>query len=201
MKKRIYLVRHGEKVKKIGDPQLSEKGNSQAKTTGKYFKGKSVDKIVSSPILRAIETSQYIASTLNIIPLVDCLLKERVNWGDDPNQSFEDFLTMWKKASSERDWMPPVGDSSIASGERLKRVIKNIEDGVDNVILVTHGGIITDFLRNEFSDEVLDISFPNFSKLLDGAILECSITIIDYDPTTDKFELIELASVDHLKDS
>lgn len=201
MKKRIYLVRHGEKVKKIGDPPLSEKGNSQSKVTGKYFKGKSVDKIVSSPILRAIETSQHLASALNIVPLVDYLLKERVNWGDDPNQSFEDFLTMWKKASSERDWVPPVGDSSISSGERLKKFIKNLEDSVNNVILVTHGGIITDFLRNEFSDEVLDTSFPNFHEFLDEAILECSITTIDYDPTADKFELIGLASIDHLKDS
>lgn len=201
MKKRIYLVRHGEKVKKMGDPPLSEKGNSQAKATGHHFKGKLVDKIVSSPILRTIETSQHIASALNIALSIDYLLKERVNWGDGPNQSFENFLAMWKRASSERDWIPSVGDSSIASGERLKRVIRNLENGVNNVILVTHGGIITDFLRNEFSNEVLDQSFPNFSKLVDEAILECSITTIDYDPIMDKFDLIELASVDHLKDS
>lgn len=201
MKKRIYLIRHGEKVKKIGDPSLSEKGNSQAKVTGNHFEGKVVDKIVSSPILRTMETSQHIGSALNIIPSVDHLLKERVNWGDDPNQSFEDFLAMWKKATSERDWVPPVGDSSISSGERLKKVIKSLENSVNTAILVTHGGIITDFLRNEFGDEVLNQNFPNFSKLVDGAILECSITTIDYDLVTDKFELIELASVDHLKDS
>ncbi len=199
MKKRFYLVRHGEKIKQIGDPPLSKKGIAQAKSTGKYFKNKPIEKIISSPALRAKETSHYIAKALSTTPLIEELLKERVNWGDDSKQSFGDFHAMWEKASANRDWVPPVGDSSVSSGKRLKRVVTNTQGGTNNIILVTHGGIITDFLRNEFSDKVLDKYLADFSKLLDSTILDCSITIIDYDPTKNKFELIELASVNHLK--
>jgi len=198
MKKRFYLVRHGEKVKQIGDPPLSEKGLLQARLTGKYFRYTPVQKVISSPILRAKQTAQQIAEALALDFEIHDFLKERVNWGDDPAQSFADFLAMWEKASTERNWVPPVGDSSSRAGKRLEQLIglQNIESG--RVVLVTHGGIITDFLRNVFSNDELDAKFVGFEKAKDASILECSITTVDFDPKTQKYELIELASTKHL---
>lgn len=197
---RFYLVRHGEKVKQIGDPPLSEKGVLQAITTGKYFKNISIQKIISSPILRAKQTAHQIAEVLKIEVATHDLLKERVNWGDDPSQNFESFLAMWERASDERDWIPPVGDSSRNAGERLNKLISSQNNEIGQTVLVTHGGIITDFLRNVFSNEQLDAKCPNFTKMKDLDILECSITIIDFDAKTQKYDLVELASTKHLQE-
>ncbi len=198
MTKRFYLVRHGETVKKIGDPSLSEKGLAQAKSTGYYFKNLSIQKIITSPALRSKQTAQVIANALKLEFAIKPLLKERVNWGDDPNQKFENFLVMWKKASIERDWIPQIGDSSRKAGERLSSFISSQDDEFVHTILVTHGGIITDFLCNIFDEDKLNIKFPNFANLKDSSILECSITIIDFDPKTYKYTLIELVSTKHL---
>ena len=198
MKKRFYLVRHGEKVKQIGDPPLSEKGFLQAKLTGKYFKTIPIKKIISSPILRTKQTAQQIAEVLALDFVIHDFLKERVNWGDDPTQSFADFLAMWERASEERDWLPPVGDSSSRAGKRLEELVGLQNCKPEHVVLVTHGGIITDFLRNVFTDTELDAKFAGFDKAKDAGVLECSITTVDFDPKTKKYELVELASVKHL---
>ena len=198
MKKRFYLVRHGEKVKQIGDPPLSEKGFLQAKLTGKYFKTIPIKKIISSPILRTKQTAQQIAEVLALDFVIHDFLKERVNWGDDPTQSFADFLAMWERASEERDWLPPVGDSSSRAGKRLEELVGLQNCKPEHVVFVTHGGIITDFLRNVFTDTELDAKFAGFDKAKDAGVLECSITTVDFDPKTKKYELVELASVKHL---
>lgn len=199
MKQIIYLVRHGDKLKQIGDPHLSDKGILQAKATGEYFKSLPIQKIIASPISRSRQTAQYIANALALEVSTHDLLKERVNWGDDPHQTFENFLAMWKRASLERNWIPPVGDSSRAAGERLHTLITSHIDPVDNVILVTHGGIITDFLRNIFDEQILNAKFNGFNKTRDENILECSITTIGYNLANSTYELIDLASTKHLQ--
>lgn len=198
MKKRFYLVRHGEKVKHISDPPISKNGVLQAKITGEYFKNVPVKKILSSPILRTKQTAQYISDKLNINFVTEELLRERVNWGDGEPSDFEDFLVWWDHASIERDWIPPIGDSSRAAGNRIQKLISSDSGEADEVLLVTHGGIISDFLRNVFSSEILDEKSPGFSEKMDRNIYECSITIVDYDSTTSSYELLELASTTHL---
>lgn len=199
MKKNFYLVRHGEKVKKIGDPPLSEKGVQQAKLTGTYFQTIPVDNIFTSPILRSKETAKYISEILGISYEVNKLLKERVNWGDDPDQSFQNFVAMWKRASEERSWQPPVGDSSVNAGKRMEKVIQSLLFGNNsNFILVTHGGIICDYLRNVFPDEVLK-KYSKDNPIFDDAIFECSITTVEYDTVKKKFNLIGIASTEHLE--
>lgn len=200
MKQTIYLVRHGDKVKRMGDPPLSDKGVLQAKATGQYFKSLQIQKIIASPISRSRQTAKYIADALALEVLTHDLLKERVNWGDDPHQTFENFLAMWNRASSERNWIPTIGDSSRAAGERLNTLVTSRIGPVDHVILVTHGGIITDFLRNIFDEQILNAKFNGFNKTRDENILECSITTIGYNRDNSTYELIELASTKHLQE-
>ena len=197
MKKYFYLVRHGKKVKQICDPPLSEVGVEEARRTGAHFKNFSIDKIITSPIKRSTETAEYIAKALDLDIEVNGLLKERVNWGDDPKQSFEDFVEMWERASKERTWQPPVGDSSENTGKRMEKVIQSLsQNSYERVVLVTHGGIICDYLRNVFQDEVLK-HFTDDDLIFDDAILECSITTIEYDEDN-KTKLLGMSSVDHL---
>jgi len=200
MKKRLYLVRHGEKVRNIGDPPLTEKGILQAKDTGIYFKNQRLQKIIASPSLRTRQTAEIIADALALEVTFSDLLKERANWGDNPIQDYETFLAMWQRASINRDWTPQVGDSSRIAGERLNKLIKSLNNEASQIILVTHAGTIADFLRNIFDDKQLDAKYLNFSQLKDDGILDCSITILDFDTKTGKYKLITLASIKHLSE-
>lgn len=197
--KTIYLVRHGEQQKTPGEPSLSELGVQQAQKAGEYLKNFPITKIYSSPIVRTQETATHISQILNLPFELDVLLKERVNWGDDPEQSFEDFDSMWKKASVDREWQPQVGDSSINSGKRLEKFISKIlSDPEEHVVIVTHGGLTADFLKNVFSTEDLNEHIEEFAQLSDGKVKHCSITTIEVDPETGAYTLVSLADVDHL---
>jgi broad specificity phosphatase PhoE len=199
--KRFYIIRHGEKVRTPGDPPLSELGTLQAQRTAKYLRDLPISKIVASPMMRTQQTARYIADILSLTFETNDLLKERMNWGDDLHQSIEDFIVLWNKTSQTRDWQPPVGDSSVNAGQRLAKIMSNmLDDEHEHVVLVTHGGVTADFLRNTFKSEVLNQFIADFESTLDRNIKECSITIVEADPNNPKLKLIELAYIDHLNE-
>ena len=196
--KYFYLVRHGEKQAKSGDTPLSPAGKRQAKLTAKYLSQFPVKAIFSSPLERTKQTAAEIGKYFKIPVSPTPLLRERVNWGDDPGQSFENFLSMWRQASANRNWQPPVGDSSFQAGKRLMFLMDSLlPHPAEHIVLVTHGGIITDFLRNLFDESYLNNHIPNFSSTLDENIKDCSITILEKDET-EKLKLAALAFTGHL---
>lgn len=191
----FYLVRHGEKFKTAGDPDLSSNGIRQAKLTAKYFQNKKISWIISSPFKRSLKTSQYIADVLNLKITVDDRLRERLNWGDKPNQTFEDFMKEWQQTVEDRNYKPSFGYSSTMAGSRLKAVLdevsKNNKD--TNIIFVAHGGIILDLLRNLFPDKHIKTFYSDFLK---RDFSECSITHIE--ESDGKYKLKEVNSIGHL---
>jgi len=198
-KKTFYIIRHAQKMKAYGDPVLTQLGEEQARLTAKYLTNFPITRIITSSSLRAKQTARYITNELELNFEISEFLKERVNWGEDPQQTFADFLIMWKKASKKRNWQPPLGDSSLNSGRRLEKVVTDLLTSTDeHIVLVTHGGIITDFLRNVFTKNELNRFIQNFESTLDVNIKECSLTILEVDPTSNIFNLKELASVEHL---
>jgi 2,3-bisphosphoglycerate-dependent phosphoglycerate mutase/probable phosphoglycerate mutase len=198
MNKSFYLIRHGDKIKTIGDPGLTELGISQAQATAHYLKKFPVSGIFASPFLRTRQTAEIISQELSLTVIIEPLLRERANWGDDPDQSFLEFIEMWRQASIDRDWQPSVGDTSRSAGQRLQAVIEALAPTSDNVVIVTHGGIISDFVRNVFPAHIADEAITNFSQLGDQAVKECSITTIGFDPENQQFSLQSLASCAHL---
>jgi broad specificity phosphatase PhoE len=190
----FYLVRHGDKIKTAGDPGLSTVGRKQAQLTANYFLNKDISTIVSSPFARTEETAELISKTISVSYTIDNRLKERLNWGDDPNLSFEEFLLEWEKTDKNRDYEPRVGMSSTQAGKRLLEVLKEFKNHkYENVVLISHGGIIIDLLRNIFGDEYLASKRSGF---VDGGISECSITTIS--TKNGAYKLEEFASIDHL---
>jgi broad specificity phosphatase PhoE len=197
MSQTFYLVRHGQKYDQMGDPSLTEKGQEQAKKTAVYLKQFPIQKVIASPLLRAQQTAQIIASEFQLPVETDPLLKERMNWGDLPNQTFVSFLKEWAKTTHNREFDPKNGDSSKATGERVEKVIQDLNKENDkHVVLVTHGGTIADFLRNIFGDQKLKSIVQYFGPVTDFKVTECSITIVekkDHD-----FELKALTYHQHL---
>jgi broad specificity phosphatase PhoE len=194
----IYLVRHGQRVRKAGDVPLTILGKKQAEITGKFLLDKNIDLILSSPQKRALQTAEIIQQILKTPPLkVNDILKERFNFGDVKNQTYEEFTEMLRKSSLEREWVLPNGESSIAAGRRMESVMPIVAMGAfRNILIATHGGIICDFLRNVFTIEELNSKKLNFEKMRETAFGNCSITQIVIDGS--EIKLISIADSSHL---
>ncbi len=195
---KVFLVRHGIKEKIAGDPPLSEIGKQQALNTGIHLKQSTIDKVITSPLLRTRQTAKVICKKLDVDYKVDERLRERMNWGDKKDQTFEDFIEEWVKTNIDRDYVPISGDSSRKTGFRIEAVIKDQiqENSVKNLVLITHGGAIIDFLRNVFTETELNNTYDKFIDNLDSVIKECSVTIVEFNNR--KFKLLSLATIDHL---
>jgi len=115
---RIYLVRHGEAAGRWADevnPGLSELGRSQAAEAARTLAPLGPLDIVSSPLLRAKETAEPLASTWGVLPRVEKRVTEipvppgvsdqrmawlestvRKRWG-----SLEGALAVWRRGVIE----------------------------------------------------------------------------------------------------
>lgn len=189
------IIRHAEKcsVTATGDPTLSPHGVVQAQATGRYLAGLSIDAIYSSPLARARGTAELIAQDLRLPIRISPALRERANWGDDSSQSHEAFAAMWEYASQHRDWQPPTGDCSRQAGSRLDEFLQSLSDTYpdDHVVVVTHGGIIGDLVRNIFPDSEIRRYTENLF-----AVAHCSITTISR--VAGRYRIAEYANASHL---
>ncbi len=194
----FYLIRHGQKVGESGDPGLTELGKEQARKTAEFLKAKNISKIYTSTFARAKETAEIINEILKVGIVFDNRLRERMNWGSIPNQTLEEFLKEWEYSNFHREFKPLAGISSVQSGQDAFNVISEISTSLpdSNIVIITHGGVICDLLRNLFSDDELRIYRKGFPEKLDKLIGECSITTLI--KNNDKFSLKEIGTVDHL---
>ncbi|MEK4852313.1 histidine phosphatase family protein [Paenibacillus sp. FSL H7-0756] len=194
----FYLVRHAKKEIGIGDVLVSSEGLKQANMTAEHFKKVPFSRIVYSPLKRSMITAEIISKTTRKALTEDIRLRERVNWGDLSGQTFEEFVEMWNRCTREREFSPPVGDSARKAGERMTSCLLELADRHphESFLIVTHGGLITDFLANEFNHEELARKYPNFIEEQSYLVPECSITKVRY--CEEKFELIDFANVTHL---
>ena len=162
------------------------KGFSQAEATALHFAK------ATSPITRSLpahfdepkKPPSMIARHTHSHTTEDPRLRERANWGDCPDQSFEEFIAMWDRCTSDPDYIPPVGDSAKQAGERLASLLTelaNEEPENSNIIVVTHGGLITDFLVQTFSERELNVWHSDFIAMQTQLIPECSITTLIHD--------------------
>lgn len=116
-----------------------------------------------------------------------------MNWGDNINQSFEDFLKEWNKGDLNRDYKPNSGNSSRETGNRLKGFLDEFEKD-KNILVVTHGGTIGDFLKNYFEEQKLPMIISDNKYYV--KISECSITILNKNKNVYEFESV--GKIDHL---
>lgn len=199
MRTTFFLVRHAIKEKAIGDVSITPKGILQAKETAHYFRNLPITIIVTSPLRRAKETAEYIALKTNSILIEDSRLRERANWGDLPEQTFDEFVAMWDKCTLDPEYIPPVGDSARKAGERFASLLTelgNTQPPKSNIVIVTHGGLITDFLVSEFPESELNVWHPNFVLRQSELVSECSVTKLIFD--NGQFNMELFASIGHL---
>jgi broad specificity phosphatase PhoE len=183
----VYLVQHAEKAAGPGEPGLTAVGLEQAGRVARWFAGRDVFRLYSSPLRRAVETAEAIAAGLGLSVVPDGRLRERVNW--DGGCTFQSFSDDWERSVRDRDFVPPGGDSSREAGWRMVGFLRDMTALEGTVVAVTHGGVTTDLLRTLLGDE----SLP--ALLLRDGIPACALTIIQINRPNRDMQVTAMAEI------
>lgn len=148
---RLLLVRHGEsewnalgRWQGQADPPLSPRGHEQARAAAVALKAFRPDAIVSSTLVRAIQTAAAFSDELDVSPLYlerDLIERDSGEWSgltrDEIEARYPGFLAGGRRP---RGYEP---DSSVLARTlaAVERVIARL-DAAGTVVVVTHGGII-----------------------------------------------------------
>ncbi len=143
----LYIIRHGETYGNINgdgfaETDLTPNGMRQIAYLGKRLKDEKIDKIYTSPLIRAVKTSNAIRSFHLDTPIfIDNLLLEMGTEPDYPGLPNEDLLKLCPQAViGERK---PLGkeDSTItlARANAVIEKIKSENDFDSTVVIVAHG--------------------------------------------------------------
>lgn len=151
---RVFLVRHGESVWNAqrrlqghGGVGLSEAGRRQAEAVAGWLaETLGPAPVVSSDLARARETAEPIAAALGADLQLDEDLRER-SFGEWEGRSVHELTTedspLWRRWADGEDVATEVGgESGPALADRVVPAVRRHAEGVDAVVLVTHGGAI-----------------------------------------------------------
>ena len=135
---RIYLVRHGttewnqkEVFRGRIDCELNETGRAEARALAEYFRDVTIDSIYASPLSRAVETAQAVASFkgLRVKPEPLFIDIDFGEWQGMPLKEVEE-----KYPDLYRLWRERPQDVSFPSGENLTLVKTRARGGIERVI-------------------------------------------------------------------
>ena len=137
----ILLVRHGRTATNAAglflgraDPELDEVGRAQAQAIGEALGP--VDRVISSPLRRAMETARCIDGPMT----VDDRFVE-LDYGEWDGRPLADVgAEEWVRWREDLEFEPPGGESIGALGRRVRGALEDLEgDGAGGVIaVVTH---------------------------------------------------------------
>ncbi len=131
---RLILIRHAEsqwnpigRYQGILDPDLSEKGELQAKALARHIKKDfpHVEAIYSSPLTRTKKTAYAIAELLGKEVIIDERLIE-INHGDWSGELVDEIEKKYKE--DFETWMKRPHEITFPNGESLKEVSDRVRD-------------------------------------------------------------------------
>ncbi|KZN46840.1 hypothetical protein N474_03745 [Pseudoalteromonas luteoviolacea CPMOR-2] len=156
MLKTIFLIRHTETVKQghlIGATDVSLPAQSLERLLTQIAKCASIKKIISSPLQRCRQAAQLYSDHHQIPLSIEPNIQE-MNFGDWDGQSYN---WLWENTASpsigdfwHNPWLhiPPNGESMSHFESRVTLWWDNIlsTPSDDNIVAVTHGGVIKKLL-------------------------------------------------------
>jgi 2,3-bisphosphoglycerate-dependent phosphoglycerate mutase len=141
----VYLVRHCRPEGQAPEAPLTAEGRGQAEALADFLEGAGIERIVSSPFARALQSIAPLARRLGIEVEVDARLCERVlstaprpDWRERLRESFEDL-----------DLCLEGGESSRAAMARAVAVVDELRQrSARTTAIVSHGNLLTLLLRH-----------------------------------------------------
>lgn len=180
--KRLYLLRHGQtefNVKKLVqgrcDSPLTDLGRKQAGMAAAWLKDHDVvpDKVVSSPLGRAMDTAQLVAIELlgpdaAVEPCEGIIERSYGSFEEGPHDALP--TDVWDPGE---DLIPFGGEGSHALQERMVGTLTNLMGAKDTetLLAVSHGSASRQFIKAAAPEGFeLPAKLPN-----------CAIMIFDFD--------------------
>ena len=180
--KRLYLLRHGQtefNVKKLVqgrcDSPLTDLGRKQAGRAAAWLKAHDVvpDKVVSSPLGRAMDTAQLVACELlgpdAAVESCEGIIERCYgSFEEGPHNALP--TDVWDPGE---DLVPFGGEGSKALQERMVATLTNImgSEGIETLLAVSHGSASRQFIKAAAPEGFeLPAKLPN-----------CAIMIFDFD--------------------
>jgi 2,3-bisphosphoglycerate-dependent phosphoglycerate mutase len=143
---RVLLVRHCQSTGQSFDSPLSEAGHRQALELAAWLQGREIDRIVSSPSERAIDTILPFSKSAGIEIELDPRLGERVLgvWFDSPQAHWDGVRLVME----DREMRYADGESGLEVTARGWPAVREALDGANSVtVLVSHGQMSSHLLR------------------------------------------------------
>lgn len=159
---KIILLRHGESFLNtegvyfgFTDSPLTENGENQILKKSEFIP--SYDLIYSSPLIRALKSSQIINKN-NLIIKTDERLKE-LNFGIFENKSYKEIQESYKDECDKWEmeniyYSFPKGESIYGLSERVISFVEEIKNSNKNILIVTHYGVINSILCHYISNNI-----------------------------------------------
>lgn len=203
--KKLLLIRHGQQIRGK-DEGLTEMGQMQASLTGHHLAARKAREggiagLYGSDLKRAAETAKRIGDEIGENPNTTPLLRERMNWGDiNPDEPFEEFSHIWRQTLADRTLKFPGREASIESGERLNSFLQSLPDSEFPYIVIAHGGLFAELLRNEFSMDEISAKMPHFPNIGEKGwkgFSHCSLSELLLDDEG-KYHIEELNFMEHI---
>lgn len=180
--KRLYLLRHGQtefNVKKLVqgrcDSPLTDLGRKQAGMAAAWLKGHDVvpDKVVSSPLGRAMDTASLVATELlgpdaAVEPCEGIIERSYGTFEEGPHDALP--TDVWDPGE---DLVPFGGEGSKALQERMVATLTNLisAEDIETLLAVSHGSASRQFIKAAAPEGFeLPTKLPN-----------CAIMIFDFD--------------------
>lgn len=180
--KKLYLLRHGQtefNVKKLVqgrcDSPLTDLGRQQAGMAAAWLKGHGVvpDKVVSSPLGRAMDTAQLVVCELlgpdaAAEPCEGIIERCYGSFEEGPHGALP--TDVWDPGE---DLVPFGGEGSQALQERMVDALTNImgSEGIETLLAVSHGSASRQFIKAAAPEGFeLPTKLPN-----------CAIMIFNFD--------------------
>lgn len=195
----IYFMRHGEstadienKIESRYDAALTEKGLEQAKKISSFFKENQIDfqKIISSPLKRAKETSKIISEQLKVEIIYDELLMEfdrGILCGLKRKEADEKYPAPYFRNRFDR-FPENSGESVLELRTRaLLFLNKIISSKKEKILVVSHGRFL-----NELISVILNI--PTLYNESNGTIFsfnDCEYLRLKYIEKKDSWVFYE----------
>ena len=184
---KVYVVRHCETVGNLKhifqghiDLEITELGAKQLEALKKRFDSIHIDRVISSPLLRAKKTGLALIGDKNIpLELDDSLIE--INGGiiegktfDNIYKEFPDFRDMW--TSHPEDFAPENGEKMTDTYDRIWNfVLKIAKENKDKTIAcATHGGVVRCLLCRLIKNDINLLSSIDF-------VGNTAVSLIEFD--------------------
>ena len=180
----MILIRHGQTIFNVifsvtridpgvPDPLLTARGRRQARDIAAALAGEGIERIVTSPYRRAIQTADTVARALGAPVTVEADARERFSFSCDhgsPRSALERAWPEYDFDHLEERWWPRSEESEPGFAVRCARFSERMADsaGWSRTAVITHWGVIRALTGERVTNGTLTRLAPPEAELVPG---------------------------------